>query len=270
MAWFHGLATANRSFADHPVTVFALEAGFGLLIGLLLGMVGGGGSILTVPILVYVIGLSAHDATATSLVVVGATALLGVVPHWRNGNVHVRTALGFGAAGILGAFAGTALHQLVDESLILFGFGFLMLVVAGRMAFSGTPAPRSVSDRQVLLSTIVAGALVGVLTGFFGVGGGFLIVPALVLALGLPMKQAIGTSLLIIAINSAAGAAARWSAGGFDWEVAAIFIAGGVVGSQIGVRVAQRVNDRRLATAFAGLVAVVGMYVIVRNATRVW
>jgi len=250
--------------------LIALEIGFGLLIGILLGTIGGGGSILTVPILIYAIGLSVHDATATSLVIVGVTALLGVVPHWRQGNVHLRTGVTFGAAGILGAVLGTAINRRMNEILVLFLFGILMLLVAARMAFGKQPEPRGVDGQQALVSTLVAGAAVGVMTGFFGVGGGFLIVPALVLALGLPMREAVGTSLMIIAINSAAAGLARWGGGGFDFTVAAIFILGGFIGSQVGARIAYRLDNARLAKAFAALVLLVGLAVIMDSANTLF
>jgi len=241
---------------------------FGSLIGLLLGLVGGGGSILTVPILVYVLDQGVHEATATSLVIVGATALFGVVPHARAGRVAPRTALLFGGAGIAGAFAGTALNRLVSGPVILLLFGVLMLVVAARMGLGRQPSGEGGGEaivHGVRWPVLVAGLVVGVLTGFFGVGGGFLIVPALVLVLGFPMRLAVGTSLVIIAINSAAGVVAHLSTGGIDLPVALLFVAGGVVGATLGGRLTGRVDEARLARGFAALVALVGIYLVVRN-----
>ncbi len=186
---------------DHVTLTLA----FGVVVGLALGLVGGGGSILTVPILVYALGESVHLATGTSLAIVGANALIGAWDHARAGRVRLRTALIFGGAGIFGAFAGTYLNHLASGRIILLGFAVLMLAAAVAMARvhlgdrQGRATLTSVSPRVV-----GAGLAVGVLTGFFGVGGGFLIVPALVLVLGLPMRAAVGTSLLVIAINSAA------------------------------------------------------------------
>lgn len=241
---------------------------FGVGIGLLLGLVGGGGSILTVPILVYAIGLDVREATATSLVVVGVTALVGAIPHARQGRVVPRTALAFGGTGILGAFAGTWLNTRVAGPVILFLFGVLMLVVAARMAFTRKPgANRPEGDRapRFRWPVLVAGLVVGVMTGFFGVGGGFLIVPALVLVLGFPMRSAVGTSLVIIAINSAAGALAHLGAGGVDVRIALLFIVGGFVGTTLGARLVGVVDEDKLARSFAGLVALVGVYLIGRN-----
>jgi uncharacterized membrane protein YfcA len=248
--------------------ITGLALAFGLLIGLLLGTIGGGGSILTVPILVYALDLNVHEATATSLVIVGATSLIGAVPHARAGRVAVKTALMFGSAGIAGAFAGTWLNDLVSGPVILLLFGLLMLLVALRMAVgqrsgaSTSPPAAAVGFPWPVAAT---GLIVGVMTGFFGVGGGFLIVPALVLILRLPMRLAVGTSLVVIAINSAAALAAHLGSGGIDASLAALFVAGGFVGAPVGGRFAGRIDETRLSRGFATLVALVGIYLIARN-----
>lgn len=245
-----------------------LAIGFGVLIGLLLGLVGGGGSILTVPILVYVIGLGVHEATATSLVIVGLTALSGAIPHARAGRVQLATALPFGGTGIAGAFAGTWLNARVSGPVILLLFGGLMLVVAARMGLGRAAAPverdRAAGHRRGIV--LAAGLAVGLMTGFFGVGGGFLIVPALVLALGLPMRLAVGTSLVVIAINSGAGVLAHLRGGGFDVAIALLFVVGGFAGGILGGRLAGRIDETRLGRGFAVLVALVAIYLIARNA----
>jgi uncharacterized protein len=249
-------------------TQATLSVVFGSLIGLLLGLVGAGGSILTVPILVYVIGLDVQAATATSLAIVGASALAGAVPHARAGRVNLKVALFFGLFGIGGAFAGTWLNHRVSGPFILFLFGLLMLVVAGRMLFRKPGrSPQGEEHPAVVLNWKVplAGLVVGLLTGFFGVGGGFLIVPALALALGLPMAVAVGTSLAIIAINAVSGIAAHAGAGGFDLQVAALFIVGGLAGGLVGGRLAGRIDEMVLTRGFALLVAVVGGYLVVVN-----
>lgn len=243
----------------------ALGIVFGTAIGLLLGLVGGGGSILTVPILVYAVGLGVHEATATSLVIVGLTALSGAVPHAQAGRVALRTAVLFGAAGVVGAFAGAWANLRVAGPVILFLFGVLMVGVAARMAFGRTSVPRSADALAQPGAVPAAGLVVGLMTGFFGVGGGFLIVPALVLALGLPMRLAVGTSLVVIAINSASGIVAHLPTGGFDLGVALVFVVGGFVGSQLGGRLAGRVNEVALTRGFAVLVALVGLYLLVQN-----
>lgn len=239
---------------------------FGTLIGLMLGLVGGGGSILTVPILVYVIGQGVHEATATSLVIVGLTALSGALPHARAGRVVLPTALLFGGSGIAGAFAGAWLNARVSGPVILLLFGVLMVVVAARMAVGRRP-PEGVGAEVngFRWQVVVAGMIVGVMTGFFGVGGGFLIVPALVLALALPMRVAVGTSLVIIAINSGAGVLAHLRAGGIDLAIALLFVVGGFVGATAGGRWAGRIDETRLSRGFAALVALVGLSLVVRN-----
>lgn len=241
----------------------------GTLIGLLLGAIGGGGSILTVPILVYIIGQDPHTATATSLAVVGTTALVGAIPHWRKGRVSLATALPFGVAGIAGAFVGAWANHLLPGWLILGLFGALMLVVAvlmftGKRMQSTTPATETMSwSRWVRI--IGAGLLVGVMTGFFGVGGGFLIVPALVLVLGLSMRNAVGTSLVVIAINSASGLIAHLRYGGLDLITVGLFIVGGALGAIIGARVSGRLNEQRLQRGFAVFIATVGLWLMVSN-----
>ena len=241
---------------------------FGTLIGLLLGLVGGGGSILTVPILVYVFGETVREATATSLVIVGATALIGVAPHARAGRVAPMTALLFGGAGIGGAFVGTYLNSLVSGPVMLLLFGILMLIVAVRMSLGHTPGSSSGTTSPAHAfrwPVLVSGLGVGVLTGFFGVGGGFLIVPALVLVLGFPMPLAVGTSLAIIAINSAAGIVAHLESGVIDVQLAALFVIGGMLGASAGERLAGRVDAAKLTRGFAALIALVGLYLIARN-----
>jgi uncharacterized protein len=242
---------------------------FGIVIGLLLGLVGGGGSILTVPILVYVLGLSPHEATATSLLIVGATAAAGLAPHMQANRVQWRTAILFGASGILGTFGGAWANRQVSGPVILLLFGVLMLVVAARMVQSGLPKAELAAEPMAWVVPI-AGLTVGLLTGFFGVGGGFVIVPALVLWLGLPMRVAVGTSLVIIAINSVAGAVAHRDDGAFNWAVALLFIAGGLVGSQLGARAAGRVDETVLRRSFAGVMVSIALFLIVANATIVW
>jgi len=241
---------------------------FGTLIGVLLGLIGGGGSILTVPILVYILDQDVHEATATSLVIVGAIALVGVVPHARAGRVAFRTALFFGGAGIAGAFAGTWLNNLVSGPVLLLLFGLLMLVVAARMVLGRKPvstAHAEVPRAGFRWPVLMAGLMVGVMTGFFGVGGGFLIVPALVMVLGFPMRLAVGTSLLIIAINSVAGIAAQLQNADINWQLALLFIAGGLAGATLGGRLAGRIDEVKLSRGFAVLVTLVGVYLIARN-----
>ncbi len=240
----------------------------GTLIGLSLGMIGGGGSILTVPILVFIMGQDAHLATATSLAVVGATSAAGAVPHWRAGRVRFRTAIPFGVAGILGAFAGAWVNHLLPGAVILVLFGFLMLVVAARM-FLSPKIPAKIADSRAIrddwIPMIATGLGVGVMTGFFGVGGGFLIVPALVLILGLNMRVAVGTSLVVIAINSASGLAAHLRYGSLDLTMAALFTVGGAIGAFVGASLAGKLDEQRLQRGFATFVALLGIWMVIGN-----
>lgn len=247
----------------------------GTVIGLSLGAIGGGGSILTVPILVYIIGQDAHAATATSLAVVGMTALAGAIPHWRAGRVSLATALPFGAAGIAGAFAGAWANHLLPSWLILGLFGALMLIVAILMFTrkkakaapsdtAATPAP-GVAPWIRWARIVGAGLIVGIMTGFFGVGGGFLIVPALVLVLGLSMREAVGTSLVVIAINSASGLVAHLRYGSLDLVTSGLFIVGGALGALAGARLSGRLNEQRLQRGFAIFIAVLGLWLMISN-----
>jgi uncharacterized membrane protein YfcA len=240
----------------------------GLLIGLSLGMIGGGGSILTVPILVFIMGQDAHMATATSLAVVGATSAVGAIPHWQAGRVRFRTAIPFGIAGILGAFSGAWANQLLPSSVILVLFGVLMLVVAARM-FLSPKIPARISASRTLRDDwrplVATGLAVGIMTGFFGVGGGFLIVPALVLVLGLNMRTAVGTSLVVIAINSASGLAAHLRYGSLDLAMAGLFTIGGAVGALLGASFAGRLDEQRLQRGFASFVALLGVWMVIGN-----
>jgi uncharacterized membrane protein YfcA len=242
-----------------------LALAFGVLVGLTLGLVGGGGSILTVPILIYALGESVHLATGTALAIVGANALIGAWAHRRAERVHGGVALVFGGMGILGAVAGSVLNHLAPERIVLVGFAVLMLGAALAM-LRGRPgeAPRA-PHRGPSARIVLAGLGVGVLTGFFGVGGGFLIVPALVLLLGLPMREAVGTSLLIIAINSAAALAGHLRFGGVDLGVTLLFLAGGTAGALAGTRLAGRLDEQRLRQGFAGMVVLVALYMLART-----
>lgn len=249
-----------------------LAVPFGLAVGLSLGLVGGGGSILAVPILVYVLGQEVKDATTASLLIVGATALAGAAGHARQGRVRVRTAVFFAAAGSLGALAGTALNRVASSGTILFLFALLLLAAAYGMVrrADGVERPEApLRGHRLWLVIVPAGLAVGVLTGFFGVGGGFVIVPALVLLIGVPMRVAVGTSLLVIALTSAVAFAAHLSTGSVDWAVALTFTVAGVTGALVGSRLARRVSGTGLRRAFAVLVVGVAVFLLAANAVAI-
>jgi uncharacterized membrane protein YfcA len=243
---------------------------FGVAIGIALGLVGGGGSILAVPVLVYMIGEPVKEATTASLAIIGTTALVGAADRLRGGGVRIRVALTFGAAGAVGAVVGTALNRLVSGPAILIAFAIVMLAAAyalvcggGRGRYEETEA----KGRALAFRVVPAGFGVGVLTGFFGVGGGFVIVPALVLLLGLPMTVAVGTSLLAIALTSASALVAHLASGSIDWAVAAAFTAAAIAGEIVGSRVSRRLSGARLTQLFAALIVGVAIFLIAKSVT---
>jgi uncharacterized membrane protein YfcA len=249
----------------------AAALGLGLAIGILLGLLGGGGSILAVPALVYGVGTPLAVAVPTSLLVVGVSSATAVLPRLRQGQVAWRIAGVFGAAGAGAAFAGAAVNRLLDPRVVLVGFAALMVGAGVRMLREQLPVGGDcalpgggVNWRGCLPKAIGSGVVVGFLTGIFGVGGGFLIIPALVLLLGLPMTVAVGTSLVIIVTNSVAGFAAHAGGAALDYRIALAFTAAAVVGSLASARVASRLPAERLRRWFAYLVFAVAAFVVVQ------
>ena len=293
----------------------------GLLVGLSLGALGGGGSILAVPALAHGVGESAQMATTTSLLVVGISSLIGAVPHWRKGNVDLRAGLLFALAGVGGSYVGTWLNRGVDGDVLMLAFaGFMVLagvamwrgnrpadgaastVRGARVGHAGsdpdatpslglspvegspaegagegaievgaagdvatlvrpaTCATRRHPARCTALKVLVTGTAVGALTGFFGVGGGFVIVPALVLSLGVAMPVAVGTSLVVIAVNSAVALSMRGGVGIIDWGATLPFLAMTAIGTLVGGRIAARVDPRTLRSAFVWLLGAVAVF----------
>jgi uncharacterized membrane protein YfcA len=246
---------------------------FGLVIGLSVGMLGGGGSVLAVPILVYALDQSVAEATTASLLIVAAGAVAGSVAHARAGRVCWRHAASFTAAAIPGLAAGTVAAEAASGTLILAGFAVVMLAAARgtwRKANDqpaddrGGPAPGALCPPLRLSRDIVAGAAIGFVTGFFGVGGGFLIVPTLAIALAFTMRTAIGTSLVIITATSLLGLAAHLVAGRtLDGDTTMALTAACVAGAVAGAALAARVPQRALGRGFALLVVAVAAYVLV-------
>lgn len=234
-------------------------------IGLSLGLIGGGGSILTVPILVYFLGVDVHEAVGMSLAVVGATSLFGAFLHYKKGNLNFQSGLLFGVAGIFGAFLGSPLTHLVSSSALLLIFAGLMFVVAVSMLWRKRHANDQTRREANVYKAASAGFGVGVLTGFLGVGGGFLIVPALVFFGGLPVKEAIGTSLLVIAMNCAAGLLGHLSYGLFDLGLTFWVTALALGGAVAGVILSHRLTAHRLQEMFAVLVLVVSIFLFAKN-----
>lgn len=235
------------------------------VIGLSLGLIGGGGSILTVPILVYFLGVEPHEAVMMSLAVVGATSLFGSYLHWKRGSVDFSSGLLFGISGIFGAFLGSPLTHLVSPGVLLLLFGALMFVVAISMLWRKRNASLETKGEMNKTKAMLAGFGVGVLTGFLGVGGGFLVVPALVLFGGLRMKEAVGTSLLVIFLNCIAGLAGHASQGAFDWSLTFLVMSLAVGGAGLGTIFSHRLAAHRLQSMFAYLVLAVAVFLFAKN-----
>lgn len=248
--------------------ILALAAG--AIVGLVLGLIGGGGSILAVPLLVYVVGMeSTHAAIGTAAVAVALNALAGLLGHARAGRVKWPCALVFGAVGMFGAALGAEIGKSVDSDALLGLFGALMIVVGiimlRRKGHAENPDVRltSQSARHLLARLIPIGLIVGLAAGFFGIGGGFLIVPGLVLATAMPLSVAMGTSLVIVTALGLTTAASYAIDGYVDWGLTGLLVAGGIAGAMLGVALARRVAHRKqaLQNAFAALVIAMGGYI---------
>lgn len=242
--------------------LIAILAGFA--VGGTLGAVGAGGSILTIPVLVYALGVDIHDAAGTSLAIVGVNALVGVALHGRAKAVAWREGLAFGALAAVGAFAGAIVNGHMPALVLLGGLAVLMVLAAVQM-WRGRHRPVTGSARRALPAVAAAGLGTGFLTGFFGVGGGFVVVPALVLVLGLSMPLAVGTSLLVIAISAVAGIGPYLAAGRVDFAVGGLFIAGGVLGIAAGTVAGRHASPARLREAFAVILIVVAVSLLARE-----
>jgi len=250
--------------------VLVLTLAAAVLIGVALGVLGGGGSILTVPILVYLAGLDAKHAIAMSLFVVGVTSAIGAIPHARAGHVRWRTALLFGATAMAGAYVGGRLAAFIPGAWLLAGFGVMMLATAVAMLRERRDRPADVHHELPVPLVVAEGIVVGAVTGLAGAGGGFLVVPALVLLGGLPMAVAVGTSLVVIAMKSFAALAGYLSAVQIDWGLALAVTAAAVVGGVLGARLAGRIPDRVLRQGFGWFVVVMGAFVLIQQLPAVW
>jgi len=235
-------------------------------IGVSLGLIGGGGSIITVPVLVYVLGVDVRESIGMSLAVVGATSLVGAALNHRRGTLRLKTGLLFGAAGIIGALLGSPLTRRVSPGVLMLIFALLMLVVAGVMLIRKQSDEEMANPRrQNMSSALLAGFVVGGLTGFLGVGGGFLIVPALTLFGGLSLKDSIGTSLMVIAINCAAGLAGHLRYGGFNFRTTLLVTGLAVAGTLVGTHLSHRTSAGNLGKSFAFFVILVALFLVAKN-----
>lgn len=249
--------------------ILILVLALSVVIGLSLGVLGGGGSILTVPILVYVAGFEAKEAIAASLFVVGVTSAVSVLSHARGGRVMWRTGLIFGAAGMAGAFVGGLLGGHIPGQILLIAFAIMMVATSVAMLRGrkkkndGAPAVR---HELPLGRVLLDGAVVGLVTGLVGAGGGFLVVPALVLLGGLPMSVAVGTSLVVIAMKSFAGLAGYLTTVQLDWGITLGVTAAAIVGTLAGSRLAGRIPEAALRKAFGWFVLAMGTFVLIQQA----
>jgi hypothetical protein len=245
----------------------SLALGFG--IGLSLGLLGGGGSILTVPALVYLVGQTPQVAVTASLAIVGANSMLGAMFHRAQGTLNWRVALLFGGAGMAVAYLAAGLSRQLSPTLLMVAFALLMLAIGALMLWRQQPAAASeptLSLRKILAS----GAGVGLITGILGVGGGFLIVPALVMLVGLPIQQAVGTSLVVIAMNSLAGFLGHLGGVTLDANILFVFVAAGLAGTFAGARLAKHLHPQQLRRVFALSVMVLGLFLLYDNLPKLW
>ncbi|WP_017605549.1 sulfite exporter TauE/SafE family protein [Nocardiopsis alkaliphila] len=242
-----------------------LTVGLAVLVGLTLGLLGGGGSILMVPLLTYVAGMEPREAIATSLFVVGVTSLTGVVTHARAGNVRWRTGLVFGAAGMVGAFLGGLLGGHLPGTLLMVAFALMMVATAvAMMRAKKKPAAGTKEGRDAidLRRAVLDGLVVGAVTGLVGAGGGFLVVPALALLGGLAMPAAVGTSLLVIAMKSFAGLTGYMASVSLDWPMVLMITGAAVAGSLLGALLTSHVPEAVLRQGFGVFVLAMGVLVL--------
>lgn len=248
-----------------------------LCIGLSLGLIGGGGSVLAVPILIYVVGVTPKVAIASSLAIVGMVSVIGAIPHWRQGNVNFKTAAFFAPTAMVGAYLGARLADLpvITETFQLVCFGLVMVIASVLMIRKGGKSSKSqevVSSKKSdathhsnWWAILLEGLGIGILTGFVGVGGGFIIVPALVLFGGIPMKEAIGTSLLIIAFNSATGFLGYLSQVELDWNLVISFTVAASIGTLAGAYLTRFIDAKNLQKGFGYFVLAVAVFVLIKR-----
>ncbi len=247
--------------------MIALTLILAVAVGVVLGLLGGGGSILTVPLLVYVARMDTKEAIATSLLVVGVTSAVGAISHARAGRVQWRTGLIFGAASMTGAYTGGRVAEFVPGEWLLIGFALMMIATALAML----RARREVATDQRptgprTARIVIDGLIVGLVTGLVGAGGGFLVVPALALLGGLPMPVAIGTSLVVIAMKSMAGLAGYLASVTIDWQLAAAVTGAAVLGALLGGPLAERIPPEALRRIFGWFVLVMSVIVVAQEA----
>jgi len=241
-----------------------LEIALGLVIGLSLGLLGGGGSILTVPALVYLVGQTPQAAVTTSLAIVGANSALGASFHRAQGTLNWKIALLFGSVGMLASYAASNISRMLPPAVLLIAFALLMLVIGILMLTGSNRMENANHPPRSSWVTLGSGLGVGLLTGVLGVGGGFLIVPALVMFVGLPMQVAVGTSLVIIALNSFAGLLGHLG-GTMDYFLIVVFSMAGLAGTFVGSRLNKKLPAQNVQKLFAWFVIALAIFLLVDN-----
>lgn len=247
-----------------------LELALGFGIGLSLGLLGGGGSILTVPALVYLMGQTPQAAVTTSLAIVGANSLMGATFHHSQGTLDWKVALTFGGAGIIVAYLSANIASHIPPAVLLVAFALLMLAIGIMLLLRRTNEPDLTYSPKPLILVLASGAGVGLLTGVLGVGGGFLVVPALVMLVGLPVQAAVGTSLVVIAMNSVAGFLGHAGNGSFDLILTLIFAGAGLVGTFAGAKLSKRISSSKLQKGFASFVILLALFLLYDNLPKIF
>ncbi|GMA60339.1 sulfite exporter TauE/SafE family protein [Alicyclobacillus fastidiosus] len=242
----------------------------GGIVGFILGLIGGGGSILAVPLMLYLVGFhDPHVVIGSTAFAVAVNAFLNLIPHWRAGNVRWKSAIAFALPGAVGAYVGSVFGKMVNDKVILFLFAILMIVIAILMLRpkKQSTAASEEQGKSKLTRVIPTGLSTGLVSGFFGIGGGFLIVPGLVFSAGLTMAEAIGTSLFSVGAFGVTTAVSYAVSGLVDWLVVALYIVGGVVGGVAGVRACTAIgrNVRRLQIIFSSIIILVALYMLYMN-----
>lgn len=246
-----------------------LELALGFGIGLSLGLLGGGGSLLTVPALVYLVGQTPQAAMTTSLAIVGTNSLMGALMHRAQGTLDWKVALSFGGAGMIASYLAVSISSQWSPEILLIAFALLMLTIGIMLFFRRNHETEMIYSAKPIWLVLASGAGVGLLTGVFGVGGGFLIVPALVMLVGLPIQIAVGTSLVVIAMNSIAGFLGHMGSGSFDLILTLIFASAGLAGTFAGTKLSSRISSSKLQKAFAGFVIVLALFLLYDNLPKI-
>ncbi|GJL63493.1 MAG: UPF0721 transmembrane protein [Nitrospirales bacterium] len=257
-------------------TILAVLSGG--IIGLLMGATGGGGSLIAIPLLVYVVGIPVQHATAMSLVVVGYSAAFGAWQQSRHGKVKGRAAVVFSSTGMIGAWLGAQGHKLVPADVILMLFGVLLLFISiwtlqARILKTDQHVDMDCAQHfswNCAIKAIAIGFGIGLLTGFFGIGGGFVIVPALMFVLGFPIWTAVGTSFFIIALTSIGGIIGHLDVNHIKIELTGLVILGSILGMMLGTHMSKKMKERTLRQAFAILVGLIGLFIIIDNSLRLF